>query len=451
MNSVNESEISREQLERLIREAHTSEQKIINQSALEKANNELIKLMNDEDNTMTDEEYENKRDEIFRIQKELNQKITNKSLNDSETLALNAKIADLDDPVKIKKITDYFKYIYNQQRVVYISPTTGGGNSLIFKLTLTTRDYLIKIVIISPEKKEYLYKRKTILTATEQDFNKEVRNQETVGSSFSSYHNHNISPTIFYTEILKASQISFLNINNPFLKCGVIVMEHVKTETLNSFMCRMFNQIYDNSRLNMMTTENLVLFLKDDAEGDDEFENSQDTIKLLIAKYVAYLICVGIVGICHGDYGFNNAIVSKHELVLIDYGRSKNMVSDLTREWINNVLVFIRTPTEENLLKLTQYLALINHSIFIKEELTEKQIETYYGWFVNPAIIGVIFTEVASILKEKQRYRDPRFAMGGKRKNKSRKTKNKGNKNKRTNKPKRKTKGNKTKGRRIYN
>jgi hypothetical protein len=189
-----------------------------------------------------------------------------------------------------------------------------------------------------------------------------------------------------------------------------------------------------------MTTENLVLFLNSSSPSASSFKNSQDTIKLLIAKYVAYLICVGMVGICHGDYGFNNAIVSKHELVLIDYGRSKNMVSDLTREWINNVLVFIRTPTNGNLLKLTQYLALINHSIFIKEGLTEDQIKTYYGWFVNPDIIGVIFTEVASILKEKQRYRDPRFAMGGKRKNK------------RTNKPKRKTKGNnKTKGRRIYN
>ena len=445
MNSVAERELSLTQLERLILEAHTSEQKIINQTALWEANNELTKLMDNYDETMSDAEYVVKRDELFTRQKRFNdviQKINNNTWNDRENPILIAKIADLNDSDKLKKTRDYYKYIYKQDaNTTYISPITGGGNSLIFKL----KDYLIKIIIISPEKGDHhIYKGKTIQTATEQDFNKEVRNQETVVSTFG-----DISPTIFYTDILNASQISFLKINNPSLKCGVIVMELVKTESLNSFMCRVINPKY-RIRLDTMTTHHLVLFLNED---DDALKNSQETIKLLIAKYVAYLFCVGMIGICHGDYGFNNAIISKHNnLVLIDYGRSKNMTRDLTREWINNVFVFIRTPTKEKLLYLTQRLAQINLPIFTKEELTDEQIETYYGWFVNPDIIDdAIFTDVASILKEKRRYIDPRDTMGGKSKSKrtnkskskskrtSKKNKKIGNKNKRTNKPKRKT------------
>lgn len=435
MNSVAESELSLTQLKRLINEAHTSEQKIINQTALEEATNELSKLMNNYDETMTDDEYNEKLAELDARRKRLSdviQKINNNTWDDRENPILIAKIADLNDPDKLKKTRDYYKYIYKQDaNTTYISPTTGGGNSLIFKLMLT-RGYLIKIIIISPEKENHKYKGKTIQTATEQDFNKEVRNQETVVSTISEH----ISPTIFYADILNASQISFLKINNPELKCGVIVMEFVNTESLNSFMCRVINPKY-RIRLDTMTTQYLVLFLNED--GDDAFQNSQETIKLLIAKYVAYLFCVGMIGICHGDYGFNNAIISKHKLVLIDYGRSKNMVSDLTREWLNKVLAFIRTPTKEDLLDLTQYLAQINKPIFIKEELTVEQIETYYGWFVNPDIIDAIFTDVVSILKEMRHYRVPRLVIGGKSKSKRKKNKKIGNKNKRTNKPKRKT------------
>ena len=115
MNSVAERELSLTQLERLILEAHTSEQKIINQTALWEANNELTKLMDNYDETMSDAEYVVKRDELFTRQKRFNdviQKINNNTWNDRENPILIAKIADLNDSDKLKKTRDYYKYIY---------------------------------------------------------------------------------------------------------------------------------------------------------------------------------------------------------------------------------------------------------------------------------------------------------------------------------------------------
>ena len=342
----------------------------------------------------------------------------------------------------------------------YISPTTGGGNSLIFK----TDNYLIKITIIDEKKRIYDYRHKNrllnsknIQSTTEEEFEKEVVNQMLV---YTSFMHHPMTPGISSAGILPADQIPFLKDSRMqnSIRCGLIVMELVSAETLYSFLYLAFSKTYGTALIERKhISDGLGYFLQlqinpQDLErktqDSDEFDlnNFQTTIKSLLASYVTYLICIGTVGICHGDYGFNNASVSGNMLVVIDYGRSINMTSDLTGEWEAQTRIFFENPSKERLLFLTQNIAKINNDkIFTIYELSDEQIKDNYGWFVNPDIIGIIFNDVASNLRSILGNRRVAFAnaMGVKRTNKSKRTskKNKkiGNKNKRTNKPKRKT------------